>query len=101
MLSTLLNKLRLVGILEGLSLLLLLGVAMPLKYMFDMPEAVRHVGMAHGLLFLLYIGMIIWAGFEYRWSIKIQALLAIASVIPFGAFVAEAKFFKPEAKKLS
>ena len=54
--DTTLNRLRSVGILEAISFLLLLGIAMPLKYAFGQPEMVRIVGMAHGVLWILYVG---------------------------------------------
>ena len=50
-----LKNLTIMGYLEGTSFLLLLGIAMPLKYMMDIPEAVKYVGMAHGALFIAYI----------------------------------------------
>lgn len=74
---------------EGTSLLLLMGVAMPLKYMFDSPGAVRVVGMAHGILFLAYCAAaIILAGRE-RWGASKLARCLIASCLPFGTFVFE------------
>jgi integral membrane protein len=54
--DTTLNRIRSIGIFEAISFLLLLGVAMPLKYIFDQPEMVRVVGMAHGVLWILYVG---------------------------------------------
>lgn len=51
-----LNRLRSIGILEAISFILLLGIAMPLKYLFGQPELVRIVGMAHGILWVLYVG---------------------------------------------
>ena len=54
MLTTLIGKFRLTGIVEGTSYLLLLGVAMPLKYIWHMPIYVKVVGMTHGILFILY-----------------------------------------------
>ena len=50
-----LKSFRIISILEGLSFLILLGIAMPLKYIYDIPEAVQAVGMAHGILFMLYV----------------------------------------------
>ncbi|MFW5972756.1 MAG: DUF3817 domain-containing protein, partial [Bacteroidota bacterium] len=55
MLRTALSRLRLIGFIEGLSYLALLGIAMPLKYMAGMPMAVRYVGWIHGVLFVLYV----------------------------------------------
>jgi integral membrane protein len=95
-LSTVLGRLRLVGFLEGLSFVLLLGVAMPLKYLAGEPEAVRIVGMAHGVLFLAYLAAILQAHVEYGWTWKKSALLVMASVLPLGPFVADRKLLREE-----
>ena len=97
-LSTVLGRLRLVGFLEGLSFLLLLGVAMPLKYLAGEPSAVRVVGMAHGVLFLAYLAAILQAQVEYGWSWRKSALLVIASLLPFGPFVADRKLLREEGE---
>ncbi len=89
-----LNRLRSVGTWEAISYLLLLGIAMPLKYGFDMPQAVRVVGMAHGILWMAYIGLAILGQVDYKWSIKTTFWLFIASLLPFGPFVADAKLLR-------
>jgi integral membrane protein len=89
-----LGRLRIVGFLEALSFLVLVGIAMPLKYAAGRPEAVRVVGMAHGVLFLLYLLAVIQAAVAYRWNFKRTALLLIASLVPCGPFVAEAKLLR-------
>jgi integral membrane protein len=81
-----LRRLRLVGFIEGLSSVALFCVAMPLKYLAHKPEAVRVVGMLHGLLFLLFVALIFLAGMRHRWSGGRMLVLLIASVIPFGPF---------------
>ncbi|NVO32939.1 MULTISPECIES: DUF3817 domain-containing protein [Hymenobacter] len=91
-----LGRLRLVGLLEGLSFLLLLGIAMPLKYFFGQPAAVRVVGMAHGALFVLYCVLVIGAAVQYSWSWRKTALALLASIIPLGTFWADAKLFREE-----
>lgn len=95
-LSSSLGRLRLVGFLEGLSFLVLLGVAMPLKYLFGQPAAVRAVGMAHGALFVLYCLLVIGAAVSYGWSWRKTALALLASVVPFGTFWADAKLFRED-----
>jgi len=90
-----LNRLRSIGILEAISYLLLLGIAMPLKYAFDMPLAVRVVGMAHGLLWILYVGLIGLAQMDYKWSFKNSCWLFIGSLLPFGPFIADNKILRP------
>jgi integral membrane protein len=89
-----LNILRITALLEGLSFLVLLGIAMPLKYMFDKPEMVRIVGMAHGVLFVAYIVLVIVVRELVKWNLKQTALALIASVLPFGTFYADKKLFK-------
>lgn len=78
-----------IGLMEAISFLLLLGVAMPLKYLAGMPKAVSVVGMAHGILFMAYLYMINECRQAFGWSLKTAALGALASVLPFGPFVYE------------
>ena len=94
LLKTSLGRLRIVAFTEGLSFLILLGIAMPLKYIANMPEAVRIVGMAHGVLFVLYVVLLIQVAIERSWSLKITLLAFVASLIPFGTFYADAKWFR-------
>lgn len=98
MLSSSLSRLRLVGSLEGASFLVLLLIAMPLKYAADQPLAVRYVGMAHGVLFLLYLLAIVPVALDHRWSWKTVALAVLASILPAGPFVFDAKVLKPLAR---
>lgn len=88
------GRLRVVGFLEGVSFLVLLGIAMPLKYLAGQPEAVKAVGMAHGVLFVLYVLLVLQVSLLRSWSGG-KALLALAvSVVPFGTFWAEKKLFQ-------
>ncbi|WP_437663685.1 DUF3817 domain-containing protein [Sorangium sp. So ce1182] len=84
---TALRQLRLVAILEGLSYLLLLFIAMPLKYLAGLPLAVRLVGSAHGLLFVLFLAALLRAAVARRWSLGRASLAFVSSVVPFGTFV--------------
>lgn len=77
---------RLTGLVEGLSWLLLLFVAMPLKYALGYPMAVRVVGMAHGVLFCAFVLVLLRAHLELGWSIRRSATLFLASLVPFGFF---------------
>jgi len=95
-LSKTIGRLRLTGILEGLSFIILLTVAMPLKYLAGKPEMVSTVGMAHGVLFVLYILFTIQAKFQYPWSWRKMLLLWVASVVPFGTFYADYKVLRFE-----
>lgn len=88
MFNTPIRRLRWVGILEGISYLVLLGIAMPLKYFADMPEAVRVVGSAHGALFILFLLCVAEVTIRRPWwSLKFWAYAFIASIVPFGTFV--------------
>ncbi len=80
------SRLRLISILEGISYLLLLSVAMPLKYVFGIAMAVKIVGMAHGFLCIILILAIAKAQINYRWNARISLMVFIASLLPFGAF---------------
>ena len=96
MLNTTIGQLRVLGILEGISYLLLLGVCMPLKYAMDIPEPTEYVGMAHGVLFIAYTIWVLLAAKKFKWSLGKTFLAFIASMLPFGTFVADAKIFKKE-----
>lgn len=76
-----------IGTLEGISYLVLLLIAMPLKYWADMPTAVRIVGMAHGLLFLAYVGHGFYLTLRYKWPWSWFLGIFIASLLPCGPFI--------------
>ncbi len=78
---------RRVAFLEGISFVVLLFVAMPLKYLADQPLAVRIVGSAHGLLFVLFVGALFRAGIERSWSPSRWLLAFMSSLVPFGTFM--------------
>lgn len=88
------GNLRLTGIIEGISFIVLLAVAMPLKYLAGKPEMVRTVGMAHGILFVLYIFLTVLARYQYAWPWKKVFVLWAASVIPFGTFYTDYKLLR-------
>jgi integral membrane protein len=75
---------RLVGRVEGLSWLLLLFVAMPLKYGFGQPWAVSWVGLAHGVLFTLFVVVLGGAHLQLRWPLRKSTLLFVSALVPFG-----------------
>lgn len=81
-----------ISLLEGISLLLLLFIAMPLKYIWGNPEYVKIVGMAHGLLFVAYVLFAIMTKFELNWKSKTLLIVFVASVIPFGTFYVDKKY---------
>jgi integral membrane protein len=82
-----LRQLRLVALLEGTSFLVLLFIAMPLKYLAGLPLAVRIVGSVHGGLFLLFVVMLYRAGLERRWPVRRWLIAFVSSIVPFGTFV--------------
>ncbi|WP_193210750.1 DUF3817 domain-containing protein [Luteolibacter marinus] len=81
------GRVRLVGMVEGLSFLVLLGIAMPLKYLAGMPMAVRVTGMIHGVLFLLFLLVIFQAWGNKALTTRQSAIAFLASLIPFGPFL--------------
>ena len=83
--------LRILGNIEGVSYLLLLGVAMPLKYFFDIPIAVKITGMAHGVLFIAYCILLLQCMLKFNWSLRFGTYLFLATLIPFGTFVSDRK----------
>lgn len=85
------QTLRVVGLLEGLSFLLLLFIAMPMKYMFDNPVLVKYVGMGHGVLFILFLIVLFAVCEKQKWSITIFLMGLAASILPFGPFIFDRK----------
>jgi integral membrane protein len=94
MIKTALGRLRIVAFLEGISFLVLLCIAMPLKYMADIPGPVRIVGMAHGVLFVAYVLLLLQVALELRWTFSRSVAAFVASFIPFGTFYADKKWFR-------
>lgn len=80
---------RIVSIVEAVSFLVLLLIAMPLKYMGDMPVAVSVVGPIHGVLFLGYVGLAFLVREPLRWDVKRTVLALIAAVLPVAPFFVE------------
>ncbi|TDQ42705.1 DUF3817 domain-containing protein [Aureibacillus halotolerans] len=91
MLRTALGRVRLIGMIEGISFLMLLGIAMPLKYWANIPMAVTIVGSLHGLLFVLFVMAIANVAVVDRWRVSLIAGALLSSLIPFGPFVLDKK----------
>ena len=85
------QRFNLINTIEGYSYLILLFIAMPLKYYFEMPLAVKYVGMTHGVLFVGLVILMIPAYLEAKWKFKCNILFFIASLIPFGTFYTRRK----------
>ena len=81
----------LINSIEGYSYLLLLFVAMPLKYMMGFAIATKVVGMIHGILFMAFMYLLVVAWQEAKWSTKETLIFFIASLIPFGTFFTKKK----------
>lgn len=81
-----------ISTLEAISFLILLGIAMPLKYVWGFPQMVSVVGMAHGILFILYLLGAYWMKERLDWSTTTFLVVLLCSVIPFGPFYAERKY---------
>lgn len=91
---SLLNIFRIIALLEGVSYILLLFVAVPIKYLFDDPQYVKLLGMPHGLLFISYIVLAILLKGDYKWNTKQFGGILLASIIPFGTFYIDKKYLK-------
>jgi integral membrane protein len=91
MLSTSIGRLRVAGLLEGLSFLVLTGIAMPLKYIADRPGAVEVVGWIHGALFVIFCAALFQATRAHRWSVGRAGVVLLAALLPFGPFVIDGR----------
>ena len=84
------------GILEGSSLVILLFIAMPLKYWFNMPAAVTIVGTIHGYIFLAYLIAIVYAMIAIKWPYRFTIGAVLSAFIPFGNFILDSRLKKLE-----
>jgi len=89
------GRLRALGIIEGISLLVLFFIAMPLKYGFGMPQAVSVVGMVHGILFLAFALAVLMVVLQRGWKLWLIPVLLVLASLPFGSFWADAKLLGP------
>ena len=83
--------LRIVALIEAISYMLLVGIAMPLKYIWHQPMAVRVVGMIHGALFCVFCVALLRATISAKWPLSRAALLFVASLLPFGPFLLDGR----------
>ncbi len=88
---TTLNRFKTIALLEGISFILLVFVAMPLKYFADLPLAVKYTGWAHGVLFVAYVIFLIQCWIEYSWTFKRVIIFFLASLLPFAPFLVDRK----------
>lgn len=94
--NTAISRLRMAGIAEGISYLILLFIAMPIKYMVGNPEAVWYVGWVHGLLFMLFILALITVKINMEWNFKRTLVAFLAALLPFGTFILDKSLRKEE-----
>ena len=94
MANSTLSRFRLIALLEGISFLFLMLIAMPLKYMAGNLTVIKYAGWAHGVLFILYCLLLAQVWKQYKWKfIKVVGAF-VASLLPFGTFVLESRLKK-------
>ena len=92
------GRVRLLGRIEGVSFLLLMGIAMPLKYLAGQPLAVKFCGWAHGLLFIVLCMAIFQAWSGGALSLRRSLLAFLAALVPFGPFIIDARLAEDETR---
>lgn len=97
MLNTALGRFRLISAIEGLSYLVLVFIAMPIKYIGGDPSYVKFFGMAHGVLFIIFMISLFEGKLKEKWSLNFSFQLFVLSLIPFGAILIEKKVKPKEA----
>jgi integral membrane protein len=93
-----LKNFKIIAIAEGISFLVLLLIAMPLKYMMQIPEPLKYVGWAHGVLFVLYGILLLQVFIVLKWSFIKTLVAFLVSFIPFGTFWLDARINKELAE---
>jgi integral membrane protein len=85
---------RVIAFFEGISYILLLFIAVPIKYVFDDPTYVKLLGMPHGILFMIYIIFSFIVNIKLKWNIKELFIILIASLVPLGTFYVDRKYLR-------
>ncbi|WGK64532.1 DUF3817 domain-containing protein [Croceiramulus getboli] len=88
---------RTIAILEGISFLIILFVTMPLKYIWEEGLPNKIIGMAHGILFLLYLVLAVLVKQERNWSMRTLGVVWLCSILPFGTFWMEKRYLPKNA----
>jgi integral membrane protein len=88
------NIFRIVALLEGVSYILLLFIATPIKHFLEDPQYVKLLGMPHGILFISYVAIAFLIRKDFNWTHKQFGLVLLASIIPFGTFYVDRKYLK-------
>ncbi|MFZ1255440.1 MAG: DUF3817 domain-containing protein [Saprospiraceae bacterium] len=94
------GRFRIIAICEGISYLLLLFIAMPLKYFANFPQAVLIVGWIHGFLFIAYMIAGLDVSIKYKWGLKRICIAVIASLLPFGPFILDRNILSKEMDRV-
>ena len=85
---------RIIAFLEGLSYILLLFIASPLKWLYNNDAYVKILGMPHGLLFIIYLIMAVVIRPKFEWTNKTFIIILLAALVPFGTFYVDYKYLK-------
>ena len=85
---------RVIAFFEGISYILLLFIAVPIKYGFDDPTSVKLLGMPHGILFMIYIIFSFIVNKKLKWNRKELFIILIASLVPLGTFYVDRKYLR-------
>jgi integral membrane protein len=93
------KTLRVISYLEGISYILLLFIAVPIKYYANDPSLVKLLGMPHGLLFVAFVILSLVNSKKYNWSFIKTIVVLISSIIPFGTFYVDYKYFKSSVER--
>ncbi|MDG1219583.1 MAG: DUF3817 domain-containing protein [Flavobacteriaceae bacterium] len=90
---------RIISYLEGISYILLLFIAVPIKYYANDPTLVKLLGMPHGLLFVAYVILSLVNSKKHDWNFSKTLVVLISSIIPFGTFYVDYKYFKTDLRR--
>ncbi|MBC8371567.1 MAG: DUF3817 domain-containing protein [Planctomycetes bacterium] len=88
------NAFRIIAFLEGVSYILLLGIAVPIKYINADPTYVKLLGMPHGILFVAYVLMAFKFQASQKWTTRDLGIVLFCSILPFGTFYADKKYLR-------
>ena len=94
LITIMITAFRIISFLEGVSYLLLLFVATPIKYLQGNDQYVKLLGMPHGILFMLYIVLAIVIRKEMNWDSKNFTIVLLCAIIPFGTFYVDKKYLR-------
>ena len=84
---------RVIAFLEGISYIILIFIAVPVKYWMGDEQYVKILGMPHGVLFITYLFLALLFKKQENWNFKIFSIIILASILPFGTFYVDKKYF--------